>query len=318
MGRKKVLYIHALHPDGMDSLRNDFDVAVLGTDDRERLLAAMADADAVVTRLTRIDAGLIDAAPRLKAVAKHGVGVDNIDVVRATERGIAVLTTGDANSLSVAEHTVLAIGALAKQIVVMDREMRQGNWAARDRRRLIDLRGKRLGIVGMGKIGSQVARIAHHGFGMEIMGCDPYAAPGEWKLTESLDELCAWSDVLSLHLPLSAEAVDLIDARRLGLMRKGSFLVNYARGGIVNEDALCHALKNGPLAAAAVDAFADEPIPGDHPILGLDNVILSPHCASFSEDSRIRMSMQVAEGIRDVLEGRTPKFAANGRELYRR
>lgn len=319
--KKKVLYIHPLHPSGMDFLRERYDVTVDDDESKEHLLSVIGDYHAVTTRLTVIDADIIAAGKNLKAIAKHGVGVDNIDVSAATERGIAVLTTGTANSVSVAEHAFFAAGALAKRIVHLDDAMRHGNWASRDEKGSIDLNGRTLGLVGMGRIGSAMAFMAKNGFSMPVIVYDPFltkeAVEREGYLwTDDVDDLCARADVLSLHVPLTDGTRNLIDARRLAMMKPTAIVLNFARGGVVNEDDLYVALRDKTIAAAAIDAWEHEPPDFKHPLFQLDNVLLSPHCGTFTEDSRKRMSMAVAEGIDAVLSGRVPVNAANKLELY--
>ena len=303
---KKVLYIQPLHPAGMEKLAEKYHVVVADTQDREVLKEAIADAHAVVTRLTRIDAELIAAGKNLEAIAKHGVGVDNIDVAAAEARKIAIVTTGNANSRSVAEHTLLAMGALCKRIAYLDRAMRKGRWLSRDEAGSVDLYGRRLGIVGYGRIGQALAPMAKYGFGMEVQVCDPNVAGQKIEADgfipcPELDELCRRADLLSLHVPLVRETRNLIDARRLALMKPTACLVNFARGGVVDEEALCDALVRKRLAGAALDCFETEPPDHLQPLFQLDNVLLSPHCGTFTEDSRYRMSMALAEGISEVL-----------------
>lgn len=319
--KKKVLYIHPLHPNGMDYLRERYDVTVDDNDSKEHLLSVIGNYHAVTTRLTMIDKDIIAAGKNLEAIAKHGVGVDNIDLSAATDRGIAVLTTGTANSVSVAEHAFFSAGALAKRIVYLDEAMRKGNWSSRDERGSIDLYGRTLGLVGMGRIGSAMAAMAKNGFEMTVIVYDPFLSKEEIKAqgyewTDNVDYLCTNSDVLSLHVPLTDGTQNLIDSRRLSMMKPTSFVLNFARGGVVNEDDLYVALRDKTIAAAAIDAWVKEPPDLNHPIFSLDNVLMSPHCGTFTEDSRKRMSMAVAEGIDAVLSGKIPANAANKKELY--
>lgn len=319
--RKKVLYIQPLHPAGMELLRGRYDVVVADRQDRGSLLEAIADASAVVTRLTTVDAELIAAGQRLEAIAKHGVGVDNIDLEAANARGIAVLTTGRANSLSVAEHTLLAMGALCKRIASLDRAMRAGNWLDRDEPGSVDLFGRRLGIVGFGRIGSELAAMARYGFHMDVELYDPHISReaverAGYRYHTSLDTLCVEADILSLHVPLNQETRQLIDRRRLGLMKPTAYLINFARGGVVDEAALYQALVEKRLAGAALDCFEQEPPDPKNPLFQLDNVLLSPHCGTFTEDSRIRMSHQLAEGINAILSGRRAEYVANAQAIY--
>jgi len=305
----KVLYLQPIHPEGMEKLAQRYEVAVAPDTSRETLLREIEDADAVVTRLTPLDRALLERGGRLKAVAKHGVGVDNIDVDYARERGIAVLTTGDANSSTVAEHAMFAIGALLKRIPLLDRAMREGQWAARDWPGSADACGRRLGVIGFGRIGARLARMASLGFDMKVSVHDPYADPKAvqalgyaWR--ERLEQLLEEADVVSVHVPLTPETRSLLDARRLALLPKGAYVVNFARGGIVQEEALYEALRTGRLAGAALDVFAVEPPDPGHPLFALPNVILSPHCGTFTEDSRRRMSLRLAEEIDAALSAR--------------
>ena len=323
--KKKVLYIQPLHPSGMDWLRameDKYEVVVANTEDKCVLKEMVKDASAIVTRLTVIDRELIDAGEKLEAVAKHGVGVDNIDVTACTERKIPVLTTGTANSISVAEHAIIALGALMKRVCYLDTAMREGHWKSRDEAGTIDLYGKTLGVVGIGRIGQCFAHIAKGGFNMRVIAYDPYATKEQveamgYEFTDDLDWLCGEVDALTLHVPLSPATKNLIDARRLALMKPSAYLVNFARGGVVNEADLYEALKNHVIKGAAIDAWADEPPKKDEPLLTLPNleVILSPHCGTFSADSRIRMSMAVAKGIDEALSGQIPTNFFN-REIY--
>lgn len=313
---KKILYIQPIHPSGMEKLAEKFEVIVAPDASRETIEALIPEAEAVVTRLTVIDRELIEKGVKLKAIAKHGVGVDNIDMEAAGEKGIRVLTTGDANSLSVAEHAFFAIGALSKGMTQLNSEFRRGNWGYRDQVKAVELTGKTLGIAGLGKIGSRLALMAKHGFSMDIAVFDPYLTKEEiaglgYRAVESIDELCRCSDVLSVHVPLNESTRNLIGKERLSLMKPSAFVVNFARGGIINEKELCDALKSGTIAGAAVDVFEQEPPAPDHPFFTLEQVILSPHCATFTAESRARMSMNLAEGIEAVLEGKEPKFSAN-------
>lgn len=303
----RILYIQPIHPDGMAYLaaKPGYEVVVASDASRETLLREIRDADAVVTRLTVVDAELMRHADHLKAVCKHGVGVDNIDTAYCREHGIAVLTTGDANSSTVAEQAMLAIGALFRRTLWLDQRMRQGDWGARDRAGASDLMGKTLGLVGYGRIGKCLARMASKGFLMNVCVYDPFTPreaveADQHRYVERLEDMLADIDVLSLHVPLTDATRGMIGAPELALMKPGAMVVNFARGGVVDEAALAQALRSGHIAGAALDVFEQEPPREDNPLLHLDGVILSPHCATFTEDSRRRMSMRLAKEMERV------------------
>lgn len=305
----KILYIQPIHPDGMNRLaaREDCRVVVAPDTKRETLEAEIRDADVIITRLTDIDAALMAHGPKLKAVCKHGVGVDNIDVGYCREHNIAVLTTGDANSSTVAEQTMLAIGALLRRVVWLDRRMREGDWGSRDRADACDLMGRTLGIVGYGRIGKCLARMAGKGFLMNVRVYDPWAKKEDveadgWIWDESLDTLLENADIVSPHVPLTDSTRGMIGREQLAMMKPGSFVANFARGGVVDEAALVEALNSGHIAGAALDVFQQEPPSVENPLFAMENVILSPHCATFTEDSRSRMSLRLAQEIERVLD----------------
>ena len=305
-----ILYIQPIHPEGMEYLRSkaNYRVMVASATDVETLKREVRDADVIITRLTRLDGELLRCARHLKAVCKHGVGVDNIDVLYCKEHEIAVLTTGDANSSTVAEQAMLAIGALLRKTAWLNERMHRGDWQSRDRSGAVDLMGRTLGLIGYGRIGKSLAGMAGNGFRMKVCVFDPYArAEAErdgWECVDSLETLLGRADVISLHVPLTEETRGMIGEREMALMKKNAYIVNYSRGGIVSERALYENLRSGRLGGAALDVFEVEPPESQsNPLFELDNVILSPHCASFTEDSRRRMSMKLAMEIEGVLEG---------------
>lgn len=303
---EKVLYIQPIHRDGMEKLAEKYEVCVASDTDRTTLLREIVDASAIVSRLTPIDGKLMAAGRRLKAIAKHGVGTDNFDTEYAREHGIQVLTTGDANSATVAEHAMFAIGALLKRIPMLDREMRKGNWAYRDTAGSADAQGKTLGILGFGRIGRCLARMAVSGFNMNVAVYDPYASREEveasgYNFCSSVEDLMRVADIVSPHVPLTESTRNLVNRERIFLIRQGGYVLNFARGGIVDYDALEEALACGHLAGAALDTFEQEPPCVSVPPFNRPNVILSPHCGTFTEDSRRRMSLRLAEEIDRVL-----------------
>ncbi len=278
-------------------------------------------ADAVIVRLFEIGAADLEQCPRLKVIAKHGVGVDNIDCDAATEHGIPVVFTPKANANSVAEHTIGLMLALARNVVPASVALREGRFADRSQFIGIELEGRTLGVVGLGRIGSRVSEIAATGLAMKVCGYDPYVAPGAYpgpaERVESLDELLAMADFLTFHVGLTAETRRLLDDRRLARLKPGCRVLNTSRGAVIDESALVRALEEGRIAGAALDVFEEEPISADHPLCRAPNVLLTPHIASSSRESMDRMATDCAQGVLDVLEGRRPADVVNPNVVLR-
>ncbi|MFF9063458.1 hydroxyacid dehydrogenase [Streptomyces sp. NPDC014882] len=297
-----VIVSDALPGDTLAALRTACDVRHVDGRDRPALLAAMSDADALIVRSgTRVDAEILDRAPRLRLVARAGVGLDNVDTTTARARGIAVVNAPDSNTVSVAELTVGLIVASMRHITAAARSLRDGEWRRSDFAG-VELAGRTLGIVGYGRIGRQVARRLA-AFDMRILVHDPYAdTVGDDVRATGLDELLAASDVVTLHLPKTPATTGLVGARELALMKPTALLVNTARGGIVDETALARALRDGELAGAALDVFATEP-PAHSPLLALPNVLALPHLGAGTRDAQLRAAQDV---VRKVLEELAP------------
>jgi D-3-phosphoglycerate dehydrogenase / 2-oxoglutarate reductase len=262
-------------------------------------LAAQVDPVAILSRQGPVDRQVMDAAPRLRIVARHGVGVDDVDVAEARRRGILVARAPGSNTRAVAEHTLALILALAKDLRPLSAQVGRGDWRqAADKVR--DIAGLRLGLVGCGAIGQAVAALAA-AFGMDVAGFDPAARPPFPTLP--LAELLARSDVLSLHLPMSAATRHVIDAAALAALPRGAILVNTARGGLVDEPALLAALESGQVAAAGLDVFETEPPRRDDPLRSHPRVIATPHVAGVTDGSLVTMGVMAAECIAAVLRG---------------
>lgn len=276
----------------------------------QALIDACSDAQAILARLGTVTRAVIEASPRLRIVARHGVGVDAVDLDAATEHGVVVTTTGSENAAAVAEYTFALLLALMRHVPRADSGMRNGEWT---RGPLVgaELDGLTLGIVGYGAIGRRVARQAL-GFGMRVVASASTARAPEAGVTmTTLDELLAQSDVVSLHTRLTAHNARLIDARALARMKHGAVLVNTARGELVDEMALMAALARGSLRGAALDTYEQEPLAPDSPLRSLDNVLLSPHVAGQTEAALERVAIAAAGCILDELAGRTPAFVYN-------
>lgn len=269
--------------------------------------------DAILTRNAAITEEIMRSSDRLKVVAQHGVGVDNIDVEAATRLGIQVTNAAGSNSLSVAEFTMGLLIDLSRNIFLYNNGLQNGNWNIRHTLGA-DLEGKTLGIVGMGAIGSLVAKKAAVGFGMHVVGYRRHAAiaPAEdVEITTDLDTVLKSADYLSLHVPSSASTRGMIGERELSLMKPGAFLINTARGDIVDEQALIKALQQKRLAGAAVDVFEGEIPAAENPLLHMENVIATPHAAAFTRESIARMSLYSAMGVDEVLSGKLPTRPVN-------
>jgi D-3-phosphoglycerate dehydrogenase / 2-oxoglutarate reductase len=268
------------------------------------LPAALADADALVVRsAVQVDDALMEHAPRLRVVGRAGVGVDNIDAEAATRRGVVVMNTPGANAVAVAELTIGLMLALARKLPVANSTMHAGKWEKKSLQGA-ELRGKTLGILGLGRIGLEVAKRAR-GFGLEIIGSDPFvssAVARENGITLlPIDELFTKADYLTLHVGLTPQTAGVINAKTLATMKKGARIINCARGELVDDAALATALKSGQVAGAALDVFTEEP-PKNSPFAGLDNVILTPHIAGSTAEAQEAVGVQIAMQVREYLK----------------
>jgi len=268
------------------------------------LEAELADADGLVVRsAVQADAKLLEAAPKLRVIGRAGVGVDNIDTAAATHRGIVVMNTPGANAVAVAELTLGLMIAMARSIPRANATMHAAKWEKKSLQGA-ELRGKTLGIVGLGRIGLEVARRAKS-FGMELIGYDPFIAPVIARENEvtlvPIDEIFKKSDYLTLHVGLTTQTEGMINATSIKIMKPGIRIVNCARGELVVDEALAEGLKSGHVAGAALDVFRQEPLK-DSPYFGLDNVLLSPHIAGSTNEAQEAIGIQLAEQVRDYLK----------------
>jgi D-3-phosphoglycerate dehydrogenase len=322
MNRWRVLLTEPIHPVGTDALNGAAEWWVASGLDEATLTDELSQADGVVLRARGfVGAAQMDAAARLRVIGRHGVGLDNVDVDAATERGIWVVYTPVANAEAVAEHVFGVLLAFSKRILLADAAVRRGDWDYRNRDPGFEIFGKTLGIVGMGRIGTRVASIGSRGFGQRIHYTDAVARPDAERdfgaRRVELDDLLADSDIVTLHVPSTPDTNELLNGERLRRMKSGAFLINASRGAVVEETALIESLTSGHLAGAALDVFAEEPLPLDSPFLSLPNVILSPHKAGQTEESMRRMAM-VTEDILRVFRGETPIYPVNRPERPRK
>ncbi|MGC0880792.1 hydroxyacid dehydrogenase [Pantoea agglomerans] len=285
------------------SLLSDFSIVYAGKQPSEDSLFQLCQQHnpvAIIVRYGKINARIMDAAPGLRVISKHGSGIDVIDQKAAAERHISVQSAPGANAAAVAEHTWALILACAKSVIPLDQRMRQGHWD-KSTHKSEELEGRTLGLVGLGAIGGRVARIGR-AFGMKVLAYDPFARtfPDECE-SSSLDDLLQQADVISLHCPLTEQTQQMINAEKLALFKKGAILVNTARGGLIDEEALLAALDNGTVAWAALDSFATEPLTAPHIWQSVGNVILSPHIGGVSDNSYVKMGTVAASNILSVL-----------------
>ncbi len=280
-------------------------------------LSRVARAQAIIagSRL-RYDAALMDAAPELRVIARTGIGYDNVDVAEATRRGIAVCNAPDAPSISTAEHTLALLLAAAKQVTRSERLLRA---AARQDyfadHGAIELAGRTLAVIGLGRIGGRVAHVAR-ALGMRVVGYDPLARPERFaelgvERAATLEEALGQADAVTLHVPLVPETRHMLNGATIARIKPGAILVNCARGGLVDERALLEALDSGHLRAAALDVFEVEPPPPDHPLLGRDDVVATPHVAGASDRGKERLWTTAIEQALAVLRGERAPFCVN-------
>jgi len=324
MSRPTIAVADPIHAAGLARLRSSYDVAFLPEMTQpDRRAEAIAAADAIVVRVFKIDERLLDGAPKLKLVAKHGSGVDNIDIPAATQHRVLVCNTpGGANSSSVAEGAVTLMLSVLRQVRAMDACVREGRFNERWKLTLHELWGKTVGLIGFGQIARVAARICGAGFNARVLAYDPFVAAADMQKAgatkvETLADLAAQADILSVHVPLSKQTEHLIGAEVLAAMQPHAIIVNTSRGGLIDEQALIQALRDKRIAGAGLDVFEQEPPAADNPLFGMQNVVLSPHVAGVTEDSLKGMAMSVAEVIDNVFAGRRPPTLLNA-DLWER
>jgi len=318
----KVLIIGRIHQDGMKLFEARPDVAteIIDGSDEAELADKIRDADGVTVRTSLLQAHVLDRAERLKVVSRHGVGYDNVDVAALTRRRIPLAIAADANATAVAEHTLYFMLALAKQGLRHDRATREGQWAVRNELGPVDLLGRRVLVMGFGRIGREVAKRCA-AFGMAVMVYDPYVqanvieAAGDYRSVPDFEAALPETDVLTVHMPLGAESRGLIGALELAALPQHAFVINAARGGIVDETALYAALTSGKIAGAGLDVFDQEPPQDEHPLFALPNVILSPHNAGLSKEAAVRMAISTARNVLAGIDGKLDPAMVVNREV---
>ncbi len=309
----KVLVSDPISEQGIEILSKEVDVDIATGLEPSELIKRIGDYEALIVRSeTQVTKDVINAGKKLKIIGRAGVGVDNIDVNAATERGIIVVNAPEGNTISAAEHTIAMMMALSRNIPQANASLKGKKW---DRKKFmgVEVRDKVLGVIGLGRIGAEVARRAA-GMEMKILAYDPFISPERAKelgveLT-TVEGIVKRADYITVHTPLTKETKNLIDSREFAIMRKGARLINCARGGIINEEALAKAVRDGIVSGAAIDVFTKEP-PFDSPLLELDSVIVTPHLGASTEEAQINVAVTVAEQVINALKGLPVKNAIN-------
>ncbi|MDX0468608.1 NAD(P)-dependent oxidoreductase [Sinorhizobium medicae] len=313
---------HPLHPQAEALLKAAGDLRIASAPDPETLLREGAGAEIVIVR-ARIPPAFFQLASMLRAVIRHGAGIDMIPYDTATAAGVLIANVPGANALTVAEHVLMVSLALLRQFRPMDRDLRDIGWSAGRAHsdRALDLAGRTMGIVGMGSVGKAVFRIAKYGFGLEIVANSraPASLPHGVRFV-SVDDLVSTADIVVLCCPLTPETTGLVSRDRIARMKPGTILVNVSRGPVVDDAALIQALEGGRIGGAALDVFSTQPLPLEHPYFRLNNVIVTPHLAGITEESMMRMGTEAAAEAIRVLEGGLPTNLRNPEVIqhYRR
>ncbi|HIW21168.1 MAG TPA: hydroxyacid dehydrogenase [Candidatus Dorea intestinavium] len=311
----KFVMTQAVCQEGMDLLDDKTEVYIADNPDPNNYLNEMEDADALIVRIAKCDGEAIEKSKNLKVIGRTGVGYDTVDVKAATKRGIPVIITPGANNRSVAEHAIAMIFALSKNLYECQTELCKGNWEIRGAKKAFELEHKKIGIVGLGAIGRETAKIAK-GCGMEVAGYDPFMKQDQVealgaKYYGDLKELLADMDIVSIHVPLTEDTRNMITKDELKLMKKTALLINCSRGGIIDEKDLVEALKAGEIAGAGLDTFCTEPLCVGDEMLSCPNLIVTPHSAAQTREAVIKMATMCVNGCLSILEGKKWPYVAD-------
>lgn len=311
----KFVMTQAVCPQGMELLKDLAEVYVADNGDPNNYLDEMRDADALIVRIAKCDGKAIAGSPALKVIGRTGVGYDSVDVAEATKRGIPVVITPGANNRSVAEHAVAMMFALSKNLYEAQTEMLRGNWKIRDAKKAFELEGKTVGVIGLGAIGRETAKICQ-GCGMKLAGYDPFLSREKIEALgadyyENYEDLLKVSDIVTIHVPLTEGTRNMISKPQLEMMKDTALLINCSRGGIVNEQDLVEALKNGTIAGAGTDVYCSEPPATDDPLLNCPNLIASPHSAAQTREAVIKMAQMCVRGCLAVCQGKKWPYVAD-------
>lgn len=320
----KVLVPDPIHADGLALLRAEPGVLLLTPEELPpaALEAELAEAEAMIVRGLTVDQALLDRAPRLRFVCRHGVGYDNVDVPALTARGVLLSVTPEANAGSVAEHTLMLMLTLARQVVAFNAGVRRGEWRVPGQSQTFDLAGRSVLILGFGRIGTRVARLCA-AFGLRVLVHDPFIPANTirglgYEPARDRAAALAEADIVTLHCPSNAETRGMVNAGFLAAMKPGAQLINAARGTLVDEAALEAALRSGRIGGAGLDVVAVEPMPAPIPLLSLPNVVMTPHVAASTAQGLQRMATAAARNVIDFLAGAPDPDAMINPEALRR
>lgn len=311
----KVLIPQDIAAEGKDYLRSRGYEIQMGSGFSEAdMIRDVADCEAILLRTANVTGAVLRAGKKLRIVARHGTGYNNVDIKTAEELGIWVTNTPDATTGSVAEFTIGAIIAAGKRFVELRDELKNGDFGYKNRHMGVDLEGKKLGIVGIGRIGLEVARKAHYGLDLEVLAYGPRKRQEqmpEYVRLVSWETLFEASDFIAVHVPLTEETKGFIGATEFGRMKPSAYLINCSRGGVVVETELVEAMQRGEVAGLFTDVMEMEPPEATHPFFHMKNVVVTPHMASNTEECMLRMALQAASQIDQVLSGEKPEWAVN-------
>ena len=318
----KVLVVQGLHEQGLKMLKNrtDIEFNVLMSDDENEILEAAKDVSGITVRTAKISSKIIEAANKLQVVSRHGVGYDSIDLVSLNNKKIPLTIAAHSNMISVSEQAMFFLLALSKNVFYYDDFTRKGDWTNRWDVKAWDLAKKNILVIGFGRIGSNFVKRAL-AFDMNVYVYDPYVEKEKVKISgaipvDNISENLQKMDAVTLHCPKNDETTDLFTKKEFNLMKKSSFIINCARGGILNEEDLYEALKNENISGAGLDVFDVEPTPSSNPLFKLNNVILSPHIAGVTVESTVRMATETVQNVLDVLDDKiNQSVVVNNKEI---
>ena len=318
----KVLVVQGLHEQGLQMLKNrtDIEFNVLMSDDENEILEAAKDVNGITVRTAKISSRIIEAANKLQVVSRHGVGYDSIDLVSLNNKKIPLTIAAHSNMISVSEQAMFFLLALSKKVFYYDDFTRKGDWTNRWDVKAWDLAQKNILVIGFGRIGSNFVKRAL-AFDMNVYVYDPYVEKEKVKISgaipvDNISENLQKMDAVTLHCPKNDETTDLFTKKEFNLMKKSSFIINCARGGILNEEDLYEALKNENISGAGLDVFDVEPTPSSNPLFKLNNVILSPHIAGVTVESTVRMATETVQNVLDVLDDKVNQSVViNNKEI---